>query len=153
MAFAVHEAAAVLRTLFRGRGVDPDPGPSLAAGWEVFQEFAAVPRDGSGPADDGILYESGTFRGSGHDTYVVALVRQFEVPEPDGEHDHFEQVRSEWRFRPTEETRSFGPFSRWWFRDGGESWASFVAAVESRPEFQALADVPAAASEVTQEVV
>ena len=88
-----------------------------------------------------MLYQIGTFELGGPEAFYVDLVRQFEVLDDEGQHDHYEQVHCELRFDSTEDTRAFGQFERWWFRgDPGATWSEFVAAVERRPEFKGLSD-------------
>ena len=116
-------------------------------------DFVGMASDATGPNADGVLYQAGDFDFYGAEEFYLDFVRQFEVTDEDGEHDHFEQLHCEFRFPMTEATRSFGRFNAWWFVSSREPWVSFAARVEARPEFIALKTAPPTAAKVEQEVV
>lgn len=152
--FPIAEGQRVLHDLLRARGVDPARPASVGDTWEVFKEFIAIPSETEGPGSDGVLYQTGTYDFHGQDEFYLDFLRQFEVVEEDGEHDHYEQLHCEFRFPVTEFTRSFGNFDHWWFADDeAQPWADFVALVEGRPEFIAFRSVTPQAAEIEQEEV
>ncbi len=114
------------------------------------------------PISDGerVLHEM--LRGRGVDTrapgsvrvFYLDFLRQFDVTDEDGEHDHFEQLHCEFRFPITAETRSFERFNHWWFAgEGSEAWSNFIELVEQRPEFVAMTSTTPQAVSIQQEPV
>ncbi len=143
-----------LKQLLRESSAGLASPESLRPAWAAFRTFAVLTVQKSADADsDGILYQSGVFTFGGPERYYVDLVRQFEVVDGTGEHDHYEQVHCELQYEPADDLRSLGRWERWWFPDRGEPFDSFVTAVEARPEFVALADVPPLSRRVSREVV
>jgi hypothetical protein len=127
---------------------------SLRPAWAAFRTFTVLTDQTSADADsDGLLYQSGVFAFDGPERYYVDLVRQFEVVDSTGEHDHYEQVHCELQHEATDDLRSLGRWERWWFPDRGEPFGAFVTAVEARPEFVALADVSPLSRRVFRDVV
>jgi hypothetical protein len=150
----IGEGQTVLHNLLRDRGVDPLRPASAGQTWEVFKEFVGIPFETEGPDSDGVLFQTGSFSFHGQDEFYVDFLRQFEVVEEDGEHDHYEQLHCEFRFPVKEVTRSFGNFNHWWFaHDDAQPWADFVALVEGRPEFIAFRSVTPQAARIEQEEV
>jgi hypothetical protein len=144
----------VLHDLLRARGIDPTRPASVGETWEVFKEFAAIPFATEGPDSDGVLFQTGTFDFYGQDEFYLDFLRQFELVDRRGEHDHYEQLHCEFRFPVTDTTRSFGRFHQWWFPDDdAQGWADFAALVEHRPEFIALRSIAPQAAKIEQEVV
>jgi hypothetical protein len=149
--FSIAEGQRVLHDLLRARGVDPIRPRSAGETWEVFKEFVAIP---FATDSDGVLFQTGTFSFYGQDEFYLDFLRQFEVGDEDGEHDHYEQLHCEFRFPVTEATRSFGIFNHWWFADDeAQRWADFVALVEGRPEFIAFRSIVPQAAVIEQEEV
>jgi hypothetical protein len=152
--FPITEGQGVLHDLLRARGLDPMRPPSVGETWEVFKEFVEIPFETEGPDSDGVLFQTGTFNFHGQDEFCLDFLRQFEVVDEDGEHDHYEQLHCEFRFPVTEATRSFGNFNIWWFSgDEAQPWADFVALVERSPEFIAFRSIAPQAAEIEQEEV
>jgi hypothetical protein len=89
--------------------VDADR-PTFLATWDVFAQFATEAVD---TASDGLLFESGVYRFTGSERFTVQFLRQFEVLYDDGDHDHFEQLRCEFLYEPTEELRALGSLTLW----------------------------------------
>lgn len=149
----IRDGEAVLRQMLKAHGVDPSRPRTVGETWEVFKEFVRRRFKTSGPESDGVLYETGIFHFTGRDEFYLNFTRQFEATDR-GEHDHYEQLRCEFRFPVTEETLAFGSFHAWWFADDpAQRWEGFVALVEERPEFIALRARPPAGGQVSQEAV
>jgi hypothetical protein len=146
----IDQGEGVLLEMLRARGVDPAALRSAAEAWAVFKDFVLVP---FATGSDGVLYQTGVTGYGGPKVFYLDFVRQFEVVDVDGEHDHFEQLHCEFRYPVSDETRSFGSFNEWWFADEGEPWADFVALVETRPEFLALGATASQAASVFQDKV
>ena len=153
MPLAVKDAEQVLCEMLKRHGLDPRAPGSIRETWPVFQDFVAIESEATGPDADGVLYQCGTFAFHGVDEFYVDFLRQFEVPSQDGGYDHLEQLHCEFRFPITEETRSLGRFSAWWFPAGGVPWPDFARMVERRPEFIALRGAHAGAVRIEQEIV
>src|SRR5215208_44168 len=111
----IGRGAAVLLDILRARGIDPQSAPPIDAVWPVFKEFVAIPFATDGDESDGVLYQSGTYSFTGRRAFHVVFVRQFQVVDATGEHDHFEQLRCECLFDPDEKTDGLQPFHLWWF--------------------------------------
>ena len=147
---AISEGERVLHEMLRVQGINPEsPGP-VGRVWDIFKSFVAVPFD---TASDGVLYETGVFNFHGLDEFYLGFLRQFEVLDEDGEHQDYEQLTCEFRFPVSDETRSFGSVTRWWFTSDDEPWSAFVASVESRPEFTTLRFIAPQAASIQQEMV
>jgi hypothetical protein len=143
-----------LKQLLRDASAGLASPESLRPAWAAFRTFAVLTVQTSAGADsDGILYQSGVFAFGGPERYYVDLVRQFEVVDRTGEHDHYEQVHCELQYEASDHLRSLGRWENWWFPDRGEPFDEFVTAVEARPEFVALADVAPLSRQVSREVV
>ena len=153
--FPVTEGKEVLHDRLRARGLDPRNLPSAGETWEVFKEFVAIPFETEGRDSDAVLFQTGTFDFGGRAEFYVDFLRQFEVADEDGEHDHYEQLHCEFRFPITEATQSFGNVNLWWFSDDddGQPWADFVALVEARPEFIAFRSIAPQTAEIEQSQV
>lgn len=144
----------MLHEMLRARGIDPVAPRSLSEVWEVFKEFVKVPSDTRGPDSDGVLYQTGTFDFYGDPEFYISFVRQFEVVDEGGEYDHYEQLDCEFRYPVHLQPEPIGAFVRWWFaQDGLQAWQEFVAMVERRPEFRALAGANPRAAKIEQKAV
>lgn len=124
--------------------------PILPATWEVFKGFAGETVDS---ASDGLLFESGTYRFTGTEQFTVSLVRQFEVVDDAGDHEHYVHLRCEFLYEPTDELRSHGSFNLWCFPSDGDSIGEWVDGVESRIEFQSAVRLVPVSVTVSQEQV
>jgi hypothetical protein len=130
-------------------GFDPD-NPAFLETWRVFKQFATETVD---TASDGLLFESGLYRFTGPERFTVHFTRQFEVLYEDGDHDHFEQLRCEFLYEPTEELRALGSLTLWCFPSDGESVADWCEEVEHTVEFEWAARLTPSQTEVSQEAV
>ena len=130
-------------------GVDPD-NPAFLETWRVFKQFATETVD---TASDGLLFESGVYRFTGPERFTVHFTRQFEVLYEEGDHDHFEQLRCEFLYEPTEELRALGSLTLWCFPSDGESVADWCEEVEQTVEFEWAARLTPSQTEVSQEAV
>jgi hypothetical protein len=83
---------------------------------------------------DGLLFQFGTYAFDGPPTFSPDLVRQFEVADGAGEHDHYLQVHCELRFAPTEELVTLGSYSSWFFHDGDGDLEGWAAGPLARPD-------------------
>ncbi|MFC1431385.1 hypothetical protein ACEZDB_12090 [Streptacidiphilus sp. N1-3] len=95
--------------------------------WSAFQRFGQQRFDTpSTPECDGLLFQYGTHSFYGPPMFLVDFTRQFEVNDPDGEHDHFVHISCELRYRPDPALERLGSFNRWFFHDtddGLDGWA------------------------------
>ena len=128
----ISAAEARLRHVLVESGVDPD-NPTFLHTWQVFKHFVAEAVD---TASDGLLFESGVYRFTGFERFTVDFLRQFEVLYEDGDHDHFEQLRCEFLYEPTEDLRALGSLALWCFPSDGESAADWCQEVEHTVEFE-----------------
>lgn len=86
--------------------------------WPAFLRFGHQRFDTPAtPDSDGLLFQYGTHSFHGPPMFAVALTRQFEVNDHDGEHDHFVQISCELRYRPDPALDRLGSFHRWFFHD------------------------------------
>jgi hypothetical protein len=149
--FPIREGQEVLHDLLRARGLDPMRPPSVGETWEVFKEFIEIQFETEGPDSDGVIFQTGTFNFHGQDEFYLDFLRQFQVVDQDGDHDHYEQLHCEFRFPATEATRLFGKFNIWWFSgDEAQPWGEFVGLVERRPEFIAFRSTAPQAAVIEQ---
>jgi hypothetical protein len=84
----------------------------------------------------GLLFQVGTFDFTGRPLFYFDPVCQFEFTDPNGDHDHFEQLHCELTCSPDESLRGVEA-SLWSF--GYPTADAFFAAVEALPAFQAAA--------------
>ena len=119
-----------LVTLLRQRGVDRQSASGLAA-WSTFKDFG---REVFGSRGIGLLFQVGTYDFTGKPLFYFDPVCQFEISDPDGEHDHFEQLHCELTCAPDESVQS-AEASLWSF--DYPTADAFFAAVEALPAFQA----------------
>jgi hypothetical protein len=145
----ISAAEARLRHRLIESGVDPD-NPTFLATWKVFTQFA---REAVNTASDGLLFESGIYRFTGSERFTVHFTRQFEVLYDDGDHDHFEQLRCEFLYEPTEELRALGSLILWCFPSEGESIADWCEEAEHTVEFEWARELTPSQATASQEVV
>lgn len=103
------------------------PDPVLA--WRVFQAFAQIPVD---CADDGLLFQCGTYAFTGEPLFHLDFTRQF-THEEDGEYAGMEQLSCTVYYAPTHELGELA--TNLWSYDC-PSLGEFVARVEGLPAFQ-----------------
>lgn len=78
------------------------------------------------PDADGLLFQYGTHAFDGPRVFTLDLVRQFEISDSNGDHDHYMQIHCELRYGPVPALESLGSFNSWFFHDAGddlEGWA------------------------------
>jgi len=119
-----------LTILLRQHGVDHQSVSSLAA-WSAFKDFG---REMFGSQGIGLLFQVGTYDFTGRPLFHFDMVCQFEITDPDGEHDHFEQLHCELTCIPDDAVSSIEA-SLWSF--DYPTADAFFAAVEAMPSFQA----------------
>ncbi len=145
----IADAETRLRQRLSEAGVAPGDRSFLAT-WEVFKQFAA---DSVDSPTDGLLFESGVYRFTGPERFTVHFLRQFEVAYEDGDHDHYEQLRCEFLYEPTDELRSLGSLNLWCFPSDGDSIADWFKEVEDRVEFEWATRLVPSKATVSQETV
>ena len=102
----------------------------------VLREFERVRFDVPEiPDADGFLFQYGPSDGS---TFVLSVVRQFEVVDADGEHDGYVQLRLEYGYPADAELVAAGRLGRWWFRGGTEPFDEWLAALRRDPVWRIL---------------
>ena len=119
-----------LIAILRKHGVDHQSASGLAA-WSAFKEFG---QEMSGSAGIGLLFQVGTYDFTGKPLFHFDPVCQFEIADPEGEHDHFEQLHCELTCVP-DDTLVGVESSLWSFEYPTAD--AFFAAVEALPAFQA----------------
>lgn len=102
---------------------------------------------------DGLLFESGVYRFTGSERFTVDFLCQFEVVYEDGDHDHYEQLRCEFLYEPTDELRSLGSLTLWCFPSDGDSIDDWCKEVEDRVEFEWATRLVPSKATVSQEAV
>ncbi|MGW0607878.1 hypothetical protein [Streptomyces sp. NPDC002640] len=104
--------------------------PSVGEVWEAFLRFGRQLFDvAEVPDGDGLLFQYGTYAFDGPPTFMVDLVRQFEVLDPEGHHDHCLQLHCEIRFGPEPALEALRHVDSWFFHGAGddlEEWAREV---------------------------
>lgn len=103
------------------------------AAWSAFKAFG---HEMFGRNGVGLLFQVGTFDFTGQPLFYFDPVCQFEVTDPDGGHDHFEQLHCELTCTPDESLS--GVEASLWSFDYATADA-FFAAVEALPAFQLAA--------------
>ena len=109
----------------------PLPELSVGQAWSAFRRFAQQRFDTpSTPESDGLLFQYGTHSFYGSPMFLVGLTRQFEVNDPDSEHDHFVHILCELRYRPDAALERLSSFNRWFFHDTNDNldhWAQSLS--------------------------
>jgi hypothetical protein len=130
----IGEAAAVFHALIRTHGLPVEELTARSA-WRVFGEYGRVAFDTPDlPDADGLLYQYGMYRPKGRSLFEFDLVRQFEVVDPGGEHDHYVQLHCTLRYAPTPGLEALGADHCWWF-PGQRALAAWLRSVAARPEW------------------
>lgn len=149
MSVEISAAEARLRHALAEAGVDPDD-PTFLAAWRVFKQFAT---EAIHSGSDGLLFESGVYGFTGPERFTVAFVRQLEVLYEDGDHDHYQQLRCEFLYDPTDEVRTLGSLTLWCFPSDGEPIADWFREVEQTIEFEWATRLTPLEATVSQEAV
>jgi hypothetical protein len=121
-----------LIALLHQHGVGHDSASGLAA-WSAFKDFG---REIFGSEGVGLLFQVGTYDFTGESLFYFDPVCQFEITDPDGAHDHFEQLHCELTCAPDGAVNGIEA-SLWSF--DYQTADGFFAAVEALPAFQAAA--------------
>jgi hypothetical protein len=134
---AIGEAAAVFHALVTAHGLQERELTARSA-WQVFADFGRVAFETPDlPDADGLLYQYGMYRPIRRSLFELDLVRQFEVVDAEGDHDHYVQMHCTLRYAPTPELEALGADQRWWFPDQG-ALAAWLHSVATRPEWAVL---------------
>jgi hypothetical protein len=116
---AIGEAAAVFHALITAHGLQVKELTARSA-WQVLGRYGHVAFETADlPDADGLLYQSGMYRFMRRSLFELDLVRQFEVVDAEGDHDHYVQVHCTLRYAPTPELEALGADHCWWFPDQG----------------------------------
>ncbi|MER6211871.1 hypothetical protein [Streptomyces sp. NPDC001642] len=95
--------------------------------WLRFVRFGSQRFDTADTPDaDGLLFQYGTHAFEGPPLFTLDLVRQFEINDASGEHDHYIQLHCELRYEPVPPLRALGHFATWFFHDTDDeldAWA------------------------------
>ncbi|MEU6963813.1 hypothetical protein [Streptomyces chrestomyceticus] len=122
--------------------------------WRAYTRFArqrfATPAT---PDVDGLLFEYGTFTSDGLPAFTLDLVRQFEVEDDDGEHDHYVQVHCALRYAPAPELRALGHFHSWFFFDSDGDVGRWADEVRSQAVWKTVRDHEPTRIAISQERV
>ncbi|MCQ4210420.1 hypothetical protein [Streptomyces longispororuber] len=86
--------------------------------WLRFIRFGSQRYDTADTPDaDGLLFQYGTYAFEGPPVFTLDLVRQFEINDASGEHDHYRQLHCELLYELTPQLRTLGHFESWFFHD------------------------------------
>lgn len=135
-----------LTALLRLHGVGDQSATGQAA-WAAFKDFG---REVHGAPNIGLLFQVGTFSFTGKPLFYFDPVCQFDITDPDGEHDHFEQLHCELTCAPDESVHEIE--ATLWSFDYPTADA-FFEAVEELPAFQIAVGRLDYALSVSHEVV
>jgi hypothetical protein len=134
---AIGEAAAVFHALITAHGLRVGELTARSA-WQVFGDFGDVAFETPDlPDADGLLYQYGMHRLRQRSLFELDLVRQFEVVDAEGDHDHYVQMHCTLRYAPTPELAALGADQCWWFPDQ-VTLAAWLHSVAARPEWAVL---------------
>ncbi|HKF88981.1 MAG TPA: hypothetical protein VKB85_13035 [Propionibacteriaceae bacterium] len=134
---AIGEAAAVFHALVTAHGLQLEELTARSA-WQVFGDYGRVAFETPDlPDADGLLYQYGMHRLRQRSLFELDLVRQFEVVDAEGNHDHYVQMHCTLRYAPTPELAALGADQCWWFPDQG-ALAAWLHSVAARPEVGGL---------------
>jgi hypothetical protein len=95
-----------------------------------------VPQDSD---SDGYLFQFGSVNWLPEPTFVLSVVRQLEVVDQHGEHEHYEQVLFEFRYPLDAELEAARSHSEWWFPHSDTTFHSWMDSVERAPILEILA--------------
>jgi hypothetical protein len=150
---ALAEAGGLLeRELRAGRQTLADLTTEEA--WLAFLRFGRRLFDVSDTPDaDGLLFQYGTYSFDGPRLFTLDLVRQFEISDSDGEHDHYVQLHCELRYAPTPALEVLGSFDSWFFHDAGEDLEGWSRSLTERAAWTTIKTLQPAEIRVYQERV
>jgi hypothetical protein len=149
---AIGEAAAVFQALIKTHSLRVEELRARSV-WQVFNDYSRVAFDTPDlPDADGLLYQYGMYRPKGRSLFELDLVRQFEVVDAEGDHDHYVQLHCTLRYTPTPELEALGADHRWWFPGQGPL-AAWLRSVVARPEWAVLSTQKPTQVVITQEDV
>ncbi|MFH8783296.1 hypothetical protein ACH4GK_34705 [Streptomyces rimosus] len=101
--------------------------------WRAFIRFGRRRFDTPNTADaDGLLFQYGTYSFGGPTAFTVELIRQFEVVDREGDHDHYVQVSCELNYGLPSPLQALGSYSSWFFHDSGTDLDHWAEEVSSR---------------------
>jgi hypothetical protein len=162
----VDAAEAIFRRLGGFPANPPGGAPGVSVGFTAIprpaQLFAAVeafePVDFAVaehlPEQDCFFFQYATVTTFGPGVgFVLGIVRQFEVVDPDGEHLGFVQLQAEYRFAPDHELTALGHHEDFWFRGGAEPFETWFARITADPVWRFVETKPALDFEIRQEWV
>jgi hypothetical protein len=133
----IGEAAAVFHALITAHDLRVEELTARSA-WQVFGDYGRVTFETPDlPDADGLLYQYGMHRLRRWSLFELDLVRQFEVVDAGGDHDHYVQMHCTLRYAPTPELAALGADHCWWFPDQG-ALAAWLHSVATRPEWAVL---------------
>jgi len=119
------------------RGQQPLAELDLDEVWLRFVRFGSQRFDTADTPDaDGLLFQYGTHAFEGPPVFTLDLVRQFEINDASGEHDHYIQLHCELRYEPVPQLRALGHFESWFFHDTDDeldAWADGLGRQECWP--------------------
>ncbi|WP_449476107.1 hypothetical protein [Streptomyces abikoensis] len=82
------------------------------------------------PDADGYLFQYGKANWFPEPTFALGIVRQLEVVDATGEHEHYVQVQFEFRYPLDDALESVGSHSEWWFPGGEVSFDRWLDSVD-----------------------
>jgi len=91
------------------------------------------------PESDGFLFQYGIANWLPDPAFVVSFVRQFEIVDQQGEHDHYSQLRLELRCATDQGLESLGSRTTWWFKGGPSSFSSWLSDAASDAVWEQIA--------------
>jgi hypothetical protein len=142
------------KELFRQllRRADPDRIPATDALVAAVREFAGVDFEvADNPDADGCLFQYGTFAHLPEPGFVIGFLRQFCLPEGDGEDEGYVQLSMEYRYEPVPE---IGRQKEWWFKsEGSAALDEWLAGITGDPVWTALAQLQPVDFSIRQEYI
>ncbi|KUN25473.1 hypothetical protein AQJ23_16460 [Streptomyces antibioticus] len=122
--------------------------------WLRFVRFGSQRFDvASVPDADGLLCQYGTYAFDGPPVFLLDFVRQFEVCDASGEHDHYLQLHCELRYEPVRQLRALGHFESWFFHGADEELDSWVEELRLHGFWRIVRTFPPMGIRVYQEQV
>lgn len=102
---------------------------------------------------DGYLFQYGKVNWFSEPTFVLSLVRQFEVVNSSRCHEYYIQVQFELRYPLDDHLESVGSHSEWWFPGGKTSFDGWLDSVKHAPIMSLLAQKTPREFEIWQDQV
>ncbi|MFE4695611.1 hypothetical protein ACFRIC_00825 [Streptomyces sp. NPDC056738] len=130
-------------------------GPVTEDAWLAFLRFGRRSFHLSDAPDaDGLLFQYGTHAFDGPPTFTLDLVRQFEVTDNSGDHDHYVQVHCELRYGLAPALEALGSFNSWFFHGaGGDDLEQWAHGLTQRPAWTVIRRLEPVEIRVYQEQV